>query len=272
MAAPALHHGASGQLLPDRAERRFGRCGADDAGGARWRRLRAQRPEAVHLGRRCRRPLRGDGANRRLRAGRDFDLRRPRRQRRHLARRQRAQDGLERPADPRGGVRGRARARRQPARRGGHRLQDRDGRTRRRAAQYRRLLARRRAVRAGEDPGLHEGAPRLRQTPRRIPGPAVPPRRHGDGARGLAHLLVAGRGGARRQGGERHRSFAPWPSALSPTPASTIANQALQLHGGYGYLAEFGIEKIVRDLRVHQILEGTNEIMRLIVARSLVGR
>ena len=51
-----------------------------------------------------------------------------------------------------------------------------------------------------------------------------------------------------------------------------IANQALQLHGGYGYLSEFGIEKIVRDLRVHQILEGTNEIMRVIIARSLVGR
>src|SRR5271154_820585 len=51
-----------------------------------------------------------------------------------------------------------------------------------------------------------------------------------------------------------------------------VANQALQLHGGYGYLSEFGIEKIVRDLRVHQILEGTNEIMRLIIARSLVGR
>jgi len=51
-----------------------------------------------------------------------------------------------------------------------------------------------------------------------------------------------------------------------------IANQALQLHGGYGYLADYGIEKIVRDLRVHQILEGTNEIMRLIVARSLIGR
>ncbi len=51
-----------------------------------------------------------------------------------------------------------------------------------------------------------------------------------------------------------------------------IANQALQLHGGYGYLSEYGVEKIVRDLRVHQILEGTNEIMRLIVARSLVGR
>lgn len=48
------------------------------------------------------------------------------------------------------------------------------------------------------------------------------------------------------------------------------ANEALQLHGGYGYLAEYGIEKIVRDLRVHQILEGTNEIMRLIIGRDLV--
>ncbi|MFE5735840.1 acyl-CoA dehydrogenase family protein [Streptomyces celluloflavus] len=49
----------------------------------------------------------------------------------------------------------------------------------------------------------------------------------------------------------------------------TVADRALQLHGGYGYLSEYGIEKIVRDLRVHQILEGTNEIMRLIVARGL---
>jgi alkylation response protein AidB-like acyl-CoA dehydrogenase len=48
-----------------------------------------------------------------------------------------------------------------------------------------------------------------------------------------------------------------------------VANAALQLHGGYGYLSEYGIERIVRDLRVHQILEGTNEIMRLIVGRSL---
>ncbi|MDQ3558965.1 MAG: isobutyryl-CoA dehydrogenase [Pseudomonadota bacterium] len=51
-----------------------------------------------------------------------------------------------------------------------------------------------------------------------------------------------------------------------------VANDALQLHGGYGYLADFGIEKIVRDLRVHQILEGTNEIMRLIVARQILAR
>ncbi len=49
-----------------------------------------------------------------------------------------------------------------------------------------------------------------------------------------------------------------------------IANDALQLFGGYGYLADYGVEKIVRDLRVHQILEGTNEIMRVIIARQLV--
>lgn len=51
---------------------------------------------------------------------------------------------------------------------------------------------------------------------------------------------------------------------------SRVADQCLQLHGGYGYLADYGIEKIVRDLRVHQILEGTNEIMRLITAREML--
>ncbi len=47
-----------------------------------------------------------------------------------------------------------------------------------------------------------------------------------------------------------------------------VANQALQIHGGYGYLHEYGVEKLVRDLRVHQILEGTNEIMRVIIAQA----
>jgi hypothetical protein len=51
---------------------------------------------------------------------------------------------------------------------------------------------------------------------------------------------------------------------------SRVADQCLQLHGGYGYLGDYGIEKIVRDLRVHQILEGTNEIMRLLTARALL--
>jgi len=51
--------------------------------------------------------------------------------------------------------------------------------------------------------------------------------------------------------------------------AGRAADSCLQLHGGYGYLADYGIEKVVRDLRVHRILEGTNEIMRMIVAREM---
>ena len=50
-----------------------------------------------------------------------------------------------------------------------------------------------------------------------------------------------------------------------------VVNEALQLHGGYGYIKEYPIERIFRDLRVHQILEGTNEIMRVIIARHLTG-
>jgi hypothetical protein len=51
-----------------------------------------------------------------------------------------------------------------------------------------------------------------------------------------------------------------------------VADQALQLHGGYGYLREYGVEKIVRDLRVHRILEGTNEIMRVVIGRAEAAR
>jgi alkylation response protein AidB-like acyl-CoA dehydrogenase len=50
-----------------------------------------------------------------------------------------------------------------------------------------------------------------------------------------------------------------------------ICNEALQIHGGYGYLKDYGLEKLVRDLRVHQILEGTNEIMRVVIARKMLG-
>ena len=50
-----------------------------------------------------------------------------------------------------------------------------------------------------------------------------------------------------------------------------VVNEALQLHGGYGYLREFPLERLLRDVRVHQILEGTNEIMRVIVSRRLLG-
>ncbi|MEM9284905.1 MAG: acyl-CoA dehydrogenase family protein [Pseudomonadota bacterium] len=53
--------------------------------------------------------------------------------------------------------------------------------------------------------------------------------------------------------------------------AFKVANDALQIHGGYGYLADYEVERIVRDLRVHQILEGTNEVMRVIISRKLLS-
>jgi alkylation response protein AidB-like acyl-CoA dehydrogenase len=49
-----------------------------------------------------------------------------------------------------------------------------------------------------------------------------------------------------------------------------VCNDALQLHGGYGYIREYPIERLLRDLRVHQILEGSNEIMREIIARKMI--
>ena len=67
------------------------------------------------------------------------------------------------------------------------------------------------------------------------------------------------------------RKFCAMAKRLVTDIGFRVANEALQIHGGYGYLKDFGIEKTVRDLRVHQILEGTNEIMRVIVARELLG-
>ncbi|MFP7672996.1 acyl-CoA dehydrogenase family protein [Marivita sp. S0852] len=65
--------------------------------------------------------------------------------------------------------------------------------------------------------------------------------------------------------------FCAMAKKLVTETGSTVVDQCLQLHGGYGYLSDYGIEKLVRDLRVHQILEGTNEIMRLIVARQMLA-
>ncbi|MBF9036462.1 acyl-CoA dehydrogenase [Rhodobacterales bacterium HKCCE2091] len=66
-------------------------------------------------------------------------------------------------------------------------------------------------------------------------------------------------------------AFCAMAKAFVTEAAGRVADQCLQLHGGYGYLADYGIEKIVRDLRVHRILEGTNEIMRVIVSRHMLA-
>ena len=73
------------------------------------------------------------------------------------------------------------------------------------------------------------------------------------------------------QGAPDATKFCAMAKKLCTETGSEVADQCLQLHGGYGYLADYGIEKIVRDLRVHQILEGTNEIMRLITARHMTS-
>ncbi len=64
--------------------------------------------------------------------------------------------------------------------------------------------------------------------------------------------------------------FAAMAKRLATDTGSSVADRALQLHGGYGYLMDYPIERIWRDLRVHSILEGTNQVMRMIVGRELV--
>jgi len=88
-----------------------------------------------------------------------------------------------------------------------------------------------------------------------------------EAARLLLHRAAVavsnGEGGATRLAAQAKR--------LSTDIGFDVVNGCLQLHGGYGYLRDHPIERVLRDVRVHQILEGTNEIMRLIVSRALLG-
>ncbi|WP_022890435.1 acyl-CoA dehydrogenase family protein [Agromyces italicus] len=86
-----------------------------------------------------------------------------------------------------------------------------------------------------------------------------------------ARLLVHDAAEAIDAGDDDATSRCAMAKRFATDAAFTVANSALQLHGGYGYLSEYGIERVVRDLRVHQILEGTNEIMRMIVGRRLLS-
>ena len=88
-----------------------------------------------------------------------------------------------------------------------------------------------------------------------------------EAARQLLHHAAA----ALDAGDARATQLCAMAKRLATDTGFSVANRALQLLGGYGYLADYGIEKIVRDLRVHQILEGSNEIMRVIIARRLLA-
>jgi alkylation response protein AidB-like acyl-CoA dehydrogenase len=84
-----------------------------------------------------------------------------------------------------------------------------------------------------------------------------------------ARLMVRRGAAAMDAGDPRATQYCAMAKRFATDAGFEIANQALQLHGGYGYLKDYPLERIVRDLRVHQILEGTNEIMRVIIAREL---
>ena len=85
-----------------------------------------------------------------------------------------------------------------------------------------------------------------------------------------ARLMVQRGAASLDRGDARATMHCAMAKRLATDAGFRICDEALQLFGGYGYLADYGIEKLVRDLRVHQILEGTNEIMRVIVARGLI--
>ena len=88
-----------------------------------------------------------------------------------------------------------------------------------------------------------------------------------------AARLMVHRGAAALDGGDAEATMlCAMAKRFATDAAFEICNDALQLHGGYGYIRDTPVERYLRDVRVHQILEGTNEIMRLIVARRLLSR
>jgi len=86
-------------------------------------------------------------------------------------------------------------------------------------------------------------------------------------ARALLHMAAL----KVSEGAPDRTSFAAMAKLKATDVGSRVANDALQLHGGYGYLMDYPVERFVRDLRVHQILEGTNQIMRMVIGRALVS-
>jgi alkylation response protein AidB-like acyl-CoA dehydrogenase len=100
--------------------------------------------------------------------------------------------------------------------------------------------------------------------------PAVQAGRHGHRTGRRAADGAAGREQARRRSPDAS-TYCAMAKRFATDVGFKVCNDALQIHGGYGYIREYPLERLVRDTRVHQILEGTNEIMRVIVARQLLS-
>ncbi len=86
-----------------------------------------------------------------------------------------------------------------------------------------------------------------------------------------ARLMVHRAGFMLSQGDPDATQYCAMAKQFATDVGSAVVNEALQLHGGYGYIKEYQVERLVRDLRVHQILEGTNEVMRMIIARKVLN-
>ncbi len=86
-----------------------------------------------------------------------------------------------------------------------------------------------------------------------------------------ARLMIYRAADALDRGDPQASMFSAMGKRIATDLGFNVVNEALQMHGGYGYLKDYGMEKLVRDLRVHQILEGTNEIMRVVISRKLLG-
>jgi hypothetical protein len=165
---------------------------------------------------------------------------------------------------------GRARARGQPPRRGGAGLCHRHGRSGRRAHQHRHLQRGYGPAGAAGSRATTCRARAVRPGDRGIPGHAVQASRTCSRSSSRRGRWCGWRRASSTAATRRRPPTAPWPSASPRTLGFRVCNEALQLFGGYGYIREYPMERHVRDTRVHQILEGTNEIMRVIIARRLM--
>ncbi|XP_007894198.1 isobutyryl-CoA dehydrogenase, mitochondrial [Callorhinchus milii] len=85
-----------------------------------------------------------------------------------------------------------------------------------------------------------------------------------------ARLMVRNAASALQAGREDAVALCSMAKLFATDECFTICNQALQMHGGYGYLKDYAVQQFVRDIRVHQILEGTNEVMRMLISRNLL--
>ena len=108
------------------------------------------------------------------------------------------------------------------------------------------------------------------KTAGRVPGPAVHDRRHGDGDRGARGTLVYQAAAAAERGDANKTFLSAAAKCLASDVAMKVTVDAVQLLGGAGYTRDFPVERMMRDAKITQIYEGTNQVQRLVMARSLL--